>query len=86
MRDLAERCMHRSEDQPHAAGLGDAHVRPRQAAHAPPGPHQLYQSHARRRFQAHVPTGPSSGRSDTALLQKPLEFPLQRVPVWDLVG
>src|SRR5579862_3073674 len=37
MRDCPERCMHRSVERPHAAVRGAAHVRPRQAAHAPPG-------------------------------------------------
>lgn len=49
MRDLAERCMHRSEDTSHATCLDDAHVRHRLAAHAPPGTTSAFPSHARHR-------------------------------------
>jgi len=38
----AERRMRRSYDEPHAARHVGAHARPRLAAHAPPGTHQLF--------------------------------------------
>jgi hypothetical protein len=37
MRPWPERRMRRSADASHATRLGDAHVRPRRVAHAPPG-------------------------------------------------